>query len=309
MNMIEINDLYFAYNGHKALEGVSFSAAPSVIFGFLGPNGSGKTTLFRILSTLLTPAQGTVQICGMDLSRESSRIREKIGVVFQSPSVDPHLTVIENLEHQGRLYGLRGAALKQRIHEMLERLGLAARAREIVSKLSGGLKRRVELAKGLLHRPKVLILDEPSTGLDPGARIDLWNYLTNLRDREGMCILVTTHLMEEAECCDDLVILNHGKVVAKGHPRALKKEAGRDVVLVQGKNLEDLRAKIGQRFELKAVLSEEILQIEDDRAPALMTKIAAAFPEEIQSITFRKPTLEDVFLHKTGHHFWSKEPA
>src|SRR5262249_27972973 len=195
-------------------------------FGLLGRKGSGKTTMFRILSTLMVPVGGRAFILGHDAAREPSRLRREIGVVFQSQSIDLKLTASENLRHQGHLYGLRGRELSTRIRTVLERVGLADRAKDRAETFSGGMQRRLELAKGLLHGPKVLLLDEPTTGLDPGARRDVWQYLRILREQEQVTVLVTTHLMEEAERCDRLAILNEGKLVALGTPGELKREIG-----------------------------------------------------------------------------------
>ncbi len=220
------------YDQRTALNGVTFEVRPAELFGLLGPNGSGKTTLFRILSTLMVPSSGSAVILGHDVTTDPTGLRRKIGVVFQSQSIDVKLTAAENLLHQGHLYGLQGAALKSRIDEMLGRVGLSDRAKEKAETFSGGMQRRLELAKGLLHHPSVLLLDEPTTGLDPGARRDLWQYLQILRDQEHVTVIVTTHLMEEAERCDRLAILNEGKLVALGTPAELKSEIGGDVILL-----------------------------------------------------------------------------
>jgi len=190
--VISIENIVHRYENRTALNGVSFDVRPAELFGLLGPNGSGKTTLFRILSTLMLPTAGRATIMGCDAAQEPARLRRQIGVVFQAQSVDLKLTAYENLWHQGHLYGLRGQALKKRIHEILSRIGLGDRARDLVETFSGGMQRRIELAKGLLHHPAVLLLDEPTTGLDPGARRDLWQYLQMLRDEENVSVLVTT---------------------------------------------------------------------------------------------------------------------
>src|SRR2546421_7257120 len=209
--ILEISGLSHSYGDRAALTDLNLSIDRGEIFGFLGPNGSGKTTLFRILSTLLPIQPGHVAIAGLDLATHRDEIRRQIGVVFQAPSLDKQLTAAENLRHQGHLYGLGGADLEKRIDEMLARVGLSERPREYVSTFSGGMRRRVELAKGLLHRPRVLLLDEPSTGLDPGARIDLWRYLREIQS-QGVTVLVTTHLMEEAEHCSRLAIIDGGRL-------------------------------------------------------------------------------------------------
>jgi ABC-2 type transport system ATP-binding protein len=285
------------------LRGVTLSINRAEIFGFLGPNGGGKTTLFRILATLITPTDGTARVFGNDVVREPDAVRQTFGVVFQSPSLDKKLTAEENLLHHGHLYGLHGKSLRVRIQEMLERVGLADRARDRVEKLSGGQQRRVELAKGLLHRPQLLLLDEPSTGLDPGARRDFWKYLAQLRDSEGVTVILTTHLMEEAEDCDRLAILNHGGIVARGTPDALKAEIGGDVVTVECREPEKLCADIGQKFGVAPVAVDGTVRIEHSRGPEFLTQLIEAFPGRIASVKVGKPTLEDVFIHHTGHRF------
>jgi len=230
--VISVQNLVHKYESRTALNGVSFDVRPAELFGLLGPNGSGKTTLFRILSTLMIPTAGRAIVMGSDAAQDPASVRRQIGVVFQAQSVDPKLTAYENLWHQGHLYGLRGSALKGRVQEILSRVGLADRAKEQVGTFSGGMQRRIELGKGLLHHPGVLLLDEPTTGLDPGARLDLWQYLQILRDEEKVSVLVTTHLMEEAGRCDRLAIMNEGNLVALGTPAELKSEIGGDVILL-----------------------------------------------------------------------------
>ena len=228
-------------------------------------------------------------------------------MVFQAQSVDPKLTAYENLWHQGHLYGLRGAALKNRVQEILERVGLADRAKELVETFSGGMQRRIELGKGLLHHPAVLLLDEPTTGLDPGARRDLWQYLRILRDEEHVSVLVTTHLMEEAERCDRLAILNEGNLVALGTPEELKSEIGGDVVMLDAsRDAEELARLIRARFSLDAVVMEKQVRIEIEGGHRFVTDVVEAFPGEIQAISVSKPALEDVFIRHTGHKFWSE---
>lgn len=305
--MLSIEDLHFSYKNRQALRGVSFQIAPGEIFGLLGPNGSGKTTLFRILSTALLPASGKVVFSGLSFADQASAIRKKIGVVFQSPSLDGKLTVEENLFHQGHLYGLCGAELKKRAENRLAKLGLLDRRKERTDKLSGGLKRRVELAKALLHDPELLILDEPSTGLDPGARLDLWTYLAQLNREKKVTILVTTHLMEEAEHCGRVAIMDQGKVVALDKPENLKRKIGGDVLEIRAPRQEALAEKIKQRFGLSSVLKEGVVQIEHENAAAFVPQLAGSFPGELEAITIRKPTLEDVFVRETGHRFWNGE--
>ncbi|MGB8989528.1 MAG: ATP-binding cassette domain-containing protein [Candidatus Sulfotelmatobacter sp.] len=306
--VISVQNLVHRYENRTALNGISFDVRPAELFGLLGPNGSGKTTLFRILSTLMVPTGGRATIMGCDAAQEPARLRRQIGVVFQAQSVDMKLTAYENLWHQGHLYGLRGSALKKRILEILSRVGLADRAKELVETFSGGMQRRIELAKGLLHHPGVLLLDEPTTGLDPGARRDLWQYLQMLRDEEHVSVLVTTHLMEEAERCDRLAIMNEGNLVALGTPAELKSEIGGDVVLLDAARDAGLLAeRIRARFHVDTTVLENQVRIEHEGAHRFVTEVVEAFPGEIEALSISKPALEDVFIRRTGHKFWSEK--
>lgn len=305
--IISVRGLIHRYQDRTALDGISFDVRPAELFGLLGPNGSGKTTLFRILSTLMVPTAGTAQIAGLDVVREPAALRRHIGVVFQAPSVDAKLTAYENLWHQGHLYGLRGPALKQRIEEILTRVGLLDRAGDRVETFSGGMQRRIELAKGLLHHPEVLLLDEPTTGLDPGARRDLWQYLQILRDQEQVSVIVTTHLMEEAERCDRLAILNEGKLVALGTPAELTREIGGDVVLLEARDPERLAERIRSRFHLDASVMGAHVRLEIENGHRFVPDVVEAFPGQIQALSVSNPTLEDVFIHRTGHRFWNED--
>jgi ABC-2 type transport system ATP-binding protein len=302
---LTISGLSHRYGDRVALTDVSLDVRPGEILGFLGPNGSGKTTLFRVLATLIRPQSGAVSVAGHDLATDRDAVRRLIGVVFQSPSLDKQLTAAENLRHHGHLYGLRGADLESRIDEMLARVGLADRPAEYVAKFSGGMRRRVELAKGLLTRPRVLLLDEPSTGLDPGARIDLWRHLREIRNRDGVTILVTTHLMDEAEQCDRLAILDAGRLAACETPAALKEQLGAaDVITVTPDGDPDgLAAAVRDRFGATAAHVDGVLRIERPRGHEFIPQLVEAFPGRIRSIALGKPTLEDVFLRVTGRVF------
>ena len=306
--VISVQNLVHRYENRTALNGVSFDVGPAELFGLLGPNGSGKTTLFRILSTLMIPTAGRAIVMGCDPVQDPARLRRQIGVVFQAQSVDLKLTAYENLWHQGHLYGLRGPALKKRVGEILARVGLADRAKERVETFSGGMQRRIELAKGLLHHPGVLLLDEPTTGLDPGARRDLWQYLQMLRDEEHVSVLVTTHLMEEAERCDRLAIMNEGNLVALGTPEELKSEIGGDVILLDAARDAGLLAEhIRVRFHVETTILGNQVRIEQEGGHRFVPDVVEAFPGEIQAISVSKPALEDVFIHRTGHKFWSED--
>lgn len=305
--VIQVEDLRHSYGQRVALKGISFDVRLGEIFALLGPNGSGKTTLFRILSTLMQPSGGRAVIAGFDAARQPGDVRRRIGVVFQAQSVDIKLTAAENLWHQGHLYGLHGSGLNDRIRDMLQRVGLADRADEKVETFSGGMQRRVELAKGLMHHPSVLLLDEPTTGLDPGARRDLWQYLRALRDQENVSIIVTTHLMEEAERCDRLAILSAGEVVALGTPAALRSEIGGDVIVMETRGPEALAGRIHQRFGTETAVIGDKVRMERKDGHRFVTDLVEAFPGEIDSISISKPTLEDVFIRHTGHRFWTDQ--
>ena len=298
---IEVEGLCADYGGRRALSEVTLSVAPGEVFGLLGPNGGGKTTLFHILATLLPPSQGTARVLGLDVVRDAGAIRKRIGVVFQEPALDRQLTAAENLRHQGHLHGLRGRALRARVAEALGRLGVGDRQGELVSRLSGGLRRRVDLARGLLHGPEVLLLDEPSTGLDPVARRDLRDHLRALRDGDGMTVLLTTHLMDEAEACDRVAILDGGRLVALDRPEALKRSVGGEVVRVQTEAPEGFQQAVRERFGLDAQVIDGTVRVTCRDGQAVMIDLLRAFGERIVSITLGKPTLEDAFIRMTGH--------
>ncbi|HXG60612.1 MAG TPA: ABC transporter ATP-binding protein [Planctomycetota bacterium] len=297
---VEVSSLSHRYGDRVALADVSFSVRPGEIFGLAGPNGSGKTTLFRILATALAPSVGSARVAGADLS-DPAAVRRRIGVVFQTPALDLKLTAHENLVHHGWLYGLRGRLLRKRVRELLERFGLAERADERVETLSGGLRRRVELAKALLHEPEVLLLDEPSGSLDPGARRDLWDRLRALR---GVTVLLTTHLMEEADRCDRLGILHRGRLVALGAPAELRAEVGGDVVTVRARDAAALAAALRERFGVAAEASDGVVRLSRERGHEFVSALYEAFPDRIEAVTVARPSLEDVFHLKT-REVWS----
>ncbi len=306
LSIVQTSNVSFRYGQQKALQNVSFSVERNQIFGLLGPNGGGKTTLFRILCTLLVPDQGEAKVGGVNVKDNPREVRRLIGVVFQSNSLDLELTSEENLFHQGRLYGLRGGELKRRVETLMARFGLESRNRDLVRTLSGGLRRRLELAKGLLHSPQILMLDEPTSGLDPGARLEFWQHLKTLRAEEGITILFTTHLMEEAERCDHLVILSGGQVVADGTPVALKEKIGGDVIVIQTPDPESLRGLIGEQFACDPRVVDGTLRLELPRGYELAAKLMESFPQQIEAVSVGNPTLEDVFVHETGHRFEEK---
>jgi ABC-2 type transport system ATP-binding protein len=300
---IELDQVSFNYGERRALDNVTIGIAECELFGLLGPNGGGKTTLFKLLSTLTPMQTGTARILGVDLRGGTLELRRRMGVVFQHPSVEGKLTVAENLHHHGRLYGISGRTLRERAAAMLERVGLSDRAGELVETLSGGLRRRVELAKALLNEPELLILDEPSTGLDPIARRDFLNYLSELRASHGLTIVITTHYLEEAERCDRIAVLDQGRLVATAPPVELKSKVGGDVVVIKADDPEALQHKLEQRLRVKSALVDGTLRVERPRGHEFVHDVVEAFGAEIESVTFGKPTLEDVFVHLTGKRF------
>ena len=298
--MIQVENLVHQYGDRVALAKIGFEVRQGEIFGLLGPNGGGKSTLFRILSTMMVPTAGRAVIAGRDVVREPAAVRRKVGVVFQTQSLDKALTVEENLRAQGHLHGLSGATLRDRIESAMRRLGLEDRHRDLVETLSGGLRRRVEIAKALLHRPQVLLMDEASTGLDPSARRDLSRHVEALRREEGVTILLTSHIMEEAERCDRLVLLHQGRIVAQGSPAELRSGIGGDVVILESADAPALAAGIQQRFGVQPTSQDGHVRIEIPNGHRFITDVVEAFPGAIESVGLHKPTLEDVFVRETG---------
>ena len=300
---MEVTEVSYNYGEKVALNSLSFSIERGEIFGVLGPNGGGKTTLFKLLCTLMPLQAGAIRIFGDDLRASTIALRRRFGVVFQHPSVDGKLTVAENLATHGHLYGMSGRRLADRSSAMLTRLGLESRANDLVETLSGGLQRRVELAKALLHQPELLILDEPSTGVDPAARREFNNYLAQLRDQDGVTIVLTTHYLEEAERCDRLGVLHQGRLAALDTPANLKAQVGGDVVVINARDSEALQKKITAQMRVRATLVDGMIRVERPRGHEFVRDVVEAFGGEIESVTFGKPTLEDVFVHLTGERF------
>ncbi len=298
--MIEVRNLTHRYGDRTALSNVSFDVRKGEIFGLLGPNGGGKSTLFRILTTMMAPGSGTASIAGKDVVRDGAAVRRSIGVVFQTQSLDKALTVEENLRAQGHLHGLSGSTLNDRMTWAMERLALSERRGELVSALSGGLRRRAEIAKALLHKPPVLLMDEASTGLDPAARRDLSRNIEELRDRDGVTVLLTTHILEEADRCDRLILLHQGNVVTSGSPGELRARIGGDVVILESAEAQSLARRIAERFSVPATAMDGRVRIEIANGHRFIAEVVEAFPGAIDSVGLHKPTLEDVFVKETG---------
>ena len=306
---LQVDGLSFSYGDRKALDDVRFEVGRGEIFGLLGPNGGGKTTLFRILSTLLPPASGTARVFGKDVVAEPLEVRKGIGVVFQNQSLDRRLSVEENLTYQGMLYGITGTDLKRRIVFAAESTGIGDRLKDKVEQLSGGLRQRAELAKSLLHQPQLLLLDEPSTGVDPGVRLEFWRYLEHMRAEYGSTVVLTTHLLEEADKCDRLAILDRGRLIATGTPTELKSRIGGDIISLGSADLDGVAASVEQHLGVKPQVLQGHVRFEHARGPEIVAQLMRQLPATVDSVSVSRPTLEDVFIHLTGHSFSESQPA
>lgn len=297
---VKASDVRFAYGDREALRGVDFEVQAGAAFGFLGPNGSGKSTLFKLLSTLVPLQQGAVTMLGHDLAKDAAVIRRRVGVVFQSPAVDKKLTVLENLRYGGLMLGMSGAALQARIDACLEAADLDDRRKDSVEELSGGLRRRVEIAKCLLSEPDLVLLDEASTGLDPAARREMWKVL---RAQEGVTVLFTTHLMEEAAEADRLMLLDEGGVVAQGRPGELMEEVGGQVIEIESAAAQELQRQLQSELSVEATLLDQTLRIDGENVHELVPEIMERCGDRVRRLQLAHPSLEDVFLHRTGKRF------
>ncbi len=300
---IEIHDLRYCYGDRVAIDSLVQRIPSSRMFVILGPNGSGKSTLFKLVSTLIPLQQGEIQVAGYSVRSQPEYVRQSIGVVFQYPSLDKKLTVRENIECQASLVGLRGQLRKDRVAEVLRALSLEDRATERAEKLSGGLKRRVELAKGILNRPVVLLLDEPSTGLDPTARLELWSALERLKDEAGTSIVMTTHLLEEADKADEIAIMNRGKLVAQDSPEDLRRTMGDSIVTIRSRKAEEVGQTLRQNFGWTCDVFHQEVKVNDSDAVQRVGEVSQLLGEGIESLTISRPSLEDVFVARTGESF------
>jgi ABC-2 type transport system ATP-binding protein len=297
-----VRDLHHHYGEHAALRGVDLNIKAGRVFALLGPNGSGKTTLFRLLCTLLPIQQGQVRVGGFDSGSQPLRVREQIGIVFQSPSLDMKLTVDENIACQGALYGIRGAELRERRDVLLKQLDLVDRRDDRCQVLSGGLKRRVELAKGMLHRPRLLLLDEPSTGLDPSARLRLWDSIRAMAE-QGIAVLLTTHLLDEADKADDIAIMSQGELIAEGSPSELRAEMGEGVITIVADDASRAESILRDQLGLKPQRLHHQIRLKVDSPAKMVPLLVETLGKEAQSINIGRPSLEDVFIAKTGEAF------
>lgn len=306
--LIKVQNLTKTYKSTVAVRDISFSVSPGEFFGFLGPNGAGKTTTIKILATLLRPTSGTVILNGYDVVRQAADVRRSIGMVFQDPSLDDRLTAVENMELHGMLYGMPRRLMKDEINMLLELVDLSDRQNDLVRSFSGGMKRRLEIARGLLHQPSVLFLDEPTVGLDPQTRNHIWEYISEVRTSRGATVFLTTHYMEEAEGCHRVGIVDHGRLVALDTPNALKRAVGKDVLTIRTSDPATAVTVIQRELNINPDLDGETITLSGlDDGEALLVRLVATVPG-ITAIGVPKPTLEDVFLKLTGRDI-RDEPA
>lgn len=306
MNAIETRDLVRKFGDLTAVNRVSFEVKQGEIFGFLGPNGAGKTTTINLLCTLLRPTAGTATVAGHDVVRQRARVRQSIGLVFQDPSLDDRLTAMQNLWFHAMLFNLPRDVFKKRAIEVLEIVELADRANDDVRTFSGGMKRRLEIARGLLHHPQVLFLDEPTLGLDPQTRRHIWEYILTLRQREGLTILLTTHYMDETENADRILIIDHGQVIALDTPEKLKTMVSGDVISLRTGDNGLAAQRLKDAFQIESRRVEEELILEVPRGDKFIPKLLSMLSNgkeaiEVHSVILRRPSMDDVFIKLTGH--------
>lgn len=298
--LLAVENVSHRYGELLALDAFSMHLNRREIVGLLGPNGSGKSTLLRLLSTVAKPQTGKVEVCGFDTARHPQAVRARIGVVFQTQTLDKLLTIEENLLACGAFYGLSGRNLRERVRHCLYVLGISNRKSELAKNLSGGLQRRAEIARALLHEPQMLILDEPTTGLDPVARDDFWEAIEQLRDERSAAIIVSTHLFEEAERCDTLILLDRGQRVAEGTPDELKATIGGEVIEIRARNPQEALDALRGQFEAPMNLIDGVICVEAEQAHRMIPRLVEAVPGEVLSIGLHQPTLADVFRKLTS---------
>jgi ABC-2 type transport system ATP-binding protein len=284
----------------EAVRGIDFTVAAGEIFGFLGPNGAGKSTTINMLCTLLRPTSGRARVAGHDVAGERDEVRRNIGLVFQDPTVDAYLSGEQNLRFHAELYGVPRAVVGDRLHQVLEMVGLWDRRRDRVETYSGGMKRRLEIARGLLHSPRVLFLDEPTVGLDPQTRKSIWDYIHQLKSNEDITIFMTTHYMEEAEYCDRIAIIDSGRIVALDTPAALKAKVGKDRVQIETADDEAAIAALKEKFDLDSAVRDGAVTFAVPSGEEFVPRLFAGLGVPITSVSVSRPSLDDVFMSYTG---------
>jgi ABC-2 type transport system ATP-binding protein len=309
MDAITVDNLTKDFKGFVAVDHVSFQVKPGEIFGFLGPNGAGKTTMVKMLCTLLRPSQGAATVKGYDVVRQQSDVRRSIGIIFQDPSLDDRLTARENLRFHGMIYKVPGKGLSARINQSLKWMELDDRADDLVRTFSGGMKRRLEIARGLLHAPKVLFLDEPTLGLDPQTRNRIWEYLLKLREEREITLFMTTHYMDEAEYCDRIAIIDHGKVIALDTPERLKAGVRGDVIDIRTDDDDLAERELHEKYGVAAKRDPEGLHFEVEDGATQIPVLVRELTAKVVSVSVRRPTLDDVFLKLTGREIRDTEAS
>ncbi|MBV9280215.1 MAG: ATP-binding cassette domain-containing protein [Chloroflexi bacterium] len=306
-SVIEVRGLVKRYGDIEAVRGIDLEVRQGEIFGFLGPNGAGKSTTISVLSTLLKPTSGRASVAGLNVMEHPGEVRARIGLVFQDPSLDDQLTARENLEFHAFLYGLSSTIRRQRIDEALAMVELTDRAASPVKTFSGGMKRRLEIARGVLHYPQVLFLDEPTLGLDPQTRARIWEYLHGLRRREAITIFMTTHYMDEAEFCDRIAIIDHGTIVALGTPDQLKAQVGGDIVTVTTANNPEAAAEIKDHFQIEPHMADGTLRLEVGDGASFLPQLLRRLSVPVSTVSLSRPSLDTVFIKLTGRAIREEE--
>lgn len=300
MAIINVHNLIKQFKTLTAIDGISFSVEEGEVFGFLGPNGAGKTTTISILCTLISPSSGKAEIAGFDCANNPDLVRMAIGLIFQDTTLDVGLTAYENLKFHAYLYNLDRKLTEKRIDEMLSVVELQGRKHDLVKNFSGGMKRRLEIARGLLHYPRVLFLDEPTLGLDPQTRNTIWDFINMLRGKEKITVFMTTHYMEEAENCDRIAIIDHGKIIALDTPKKLKQMVQGDIIRIVTKDNRKAVSEIQSFFNISAREENGNLVLETERGDEFIPRLIHSLSITTKSVTIQKPTLNDVFLKLTG---------
>jgi ABC-2 type transport system ATP-binding protein len=297
---ISVRDLVKNFGEVRAVRGVNFEVAMGEVFGFLGPNGAGKTTTINMLCTLARPTSGEAFVAGHNVVSERDNVRRNIGLVFQDPTLDGYLTAAQNLQLHAELYGVQSDLVKPRMRQVMEMVGLWDRKDSVVGTFSGGMRRRLEIARGLMHSPRVLFLDEPTIGLDPQTRRSIWTYIRELKEREEITIFMTTHYMDEAEWCDRIAIMDHGEIVALDSPDALKAGVGTDRVTIHTDDNDAAIAALERQFGIEAKVSEDAVVFGVPAGEQFVPRLFAEFEMPILSVSVSRPTLDDVFMSYTG---------
>jgi ABC-2 type transport system ATP-binding protein len=297
---ISVEGLSKRYGAFEAVKGISFDVAPGETFGFLGPNGAGKTTTISMLCTLLKPTSGRASVDGFDVVADQTEVRRRIGLVFQDTTLDDYLTAEENLRFHAELYGVKREVIAARLRRVMEMVGLWERRKSLVRTFSGGMKRRLEIGRGLLHSPRVLFLDEPTVGLDPQTRASIWGYINQLKEQESITMFLTTHYMEEAENCDRIAIIDNGEIVTMDTPDALKASVGQDRVEIRTDDDATAMARLESMYGLKPTMSEDMVMVHVSAGEEFVPRLFAELGVGIRSVRVSRPTLDDVFMNYTG---------